>query len=141
MSLETRIKEGFERAAQVIKARLPATRDLSATLNGLANNQAGSFQLANSHAPAEVLKVTASHAVDVCLYLTDADRTADLSRLQGAPDTAPNVPVIGQWRTSAVVLSVAGVARAVNVTTVYGTVVNRSGSTQDVTMTIKVEDR
>lgn len=118
-----------------------AGRDTAGTTSNLNVGSGASLTLGNSHVPAQVARVTTTAAADVCLYVTAADRDADYARLQGTPNAAPAVPVIGQWRTSDTVPSVAGEARGVNSGTVYATVINRGAASAAITLTLTLEDR
>ncbi|MDP9763834.1 hypothetical protein [Deinococcus enclensis] len=115
-------------------------RSITGTTGSLAVNAPGSLDLGNTHVPTHVSKVTTTAAADICLYYSAADRTTDSGRLVSTPNAAPSVPVIGQWRTSASVPSVAGEARGINSGTVYAALVNRSESAAALTLTLTLED-
>ena len=115
------------------------------TTASLANNAAGNISV-TAHKSYMLLKIKPSIAAWVILYVDDASRTADASRVQGA-DPAPDAGVIAEVITTAAnqeikmspaVLGWHQDAGGDAVTSVFCKVVNKSGSTGTCTVSLTV---
>jgi len=111
----------------------------------LANNAAGNVSI-TAHKSYMLLKIKPSIAAWVTLYVDDASRTADASRVQGA-DPAPDAGVIAEVVTTAAnqeikmspgVLGWHQDGGNDGVDTVFCKVVNKSGSTGTCTVSLTV---
>ena len=115
------------------------------TTASLANNAAGNISV-TAHKSYMLLKIKPSIAAWVTLYVDDASRTADASRVQGA-DPAPDAGVIAEVVTTAANQEIKMSPGVIGwhqdggndgVDTVFCKVVNKSGSTGTCTVSLTV---
>ena len=128
-----------------VSAALDTRSTFTATTASLANAAAGNISV-TAHKSYMLLKIKPSIAAWVTLYVDDASRTADASRVQGA-DPAPDAGVIAEVVTTAANQEIKMSPGVIGwhqdggndgVDTVFCKVVNKSGSTGTCTVSLTV---